>query len=314
MDRSNPGGNGGGRPPADGAGPGPVPAARWTALRPHQWTKNLLVFVPLLASHRLFEVGLLRRSFVAFLAFCAAASAVYLVNDVVDRSSDRAHPRKSRRPVAGGSIPPAIAIALGCVLATAALLASGLLGLLPAAGIGGYLLLNLAYSLRLKRALLVDVFALASMHVWRMVVGGWVAGIHLTSWLLGFSAFLFLSLALAKRYAEVARLADRGLDSVRGRAWESRDAEALRAAGIASGVGGAVVLALYVQGESFTLLYRNATVAMLLVPLYLHWIIRMWIRAGRLELDEDPLLFAVRDPGSWTALLLALAILVSAMV
>lgn len=285
----------------------------WKALRIHQWVKNLLLFLPVLAGHRFLESAPVLSSLLAFAAFCLAASLVYLVNDLADREADRAHSRKRRRPIAWGSLGPLHALALGSALAVGTVAICSALPWQAGVGVAVYLGMNLLYSFHFKRRILLDVFMLAWMYVWRVVVGGWATGIQLTPWLLGFSGFAFLSLAFAKRYAEVARLRD-GRSKAMGRAWGTDDAPALLSAGIASGVGGAVVLALYVNSESFSRLYRNPNIAMLLAPLFLYWIIRLWIQAGRMELHEDPVVFAVKDRISYAVVAAGVAILSLAMI
>lgn len=293
--------------------PSEIAPGRWKAFRPHQWVKNLLLFLPLLSAHKVFDLPVLLNAILGFAAFSCAASLVYLVNDLSDRASDRAHATKRRRPIAWGALGPIHALTLA--VGTFAILV-GICTAIPwtaSVAIAVYLAANLAYSFQLKRRLLVDVFLLAGMYAWRVVTGGLVTGIHLTPWLLGFSGFTFLSLAFAKRHAEVVRL-DPGESRVaKGRAWRSEDAPALLAAGIACGVGGALVLALYVNGESFTQLYRNPTLALLLSPLFLYWNIRLWIQAGRQELHEDPVVFAIKDKVSYAVILAAVAILAMAM-
>lgn len=267
----------------------------WMVLRPHQWVKNLLVFLPMVAAHATFTPGILVGSITAFVAFCLAASLVYVANDLLDRNSDRKNPSKASRPIASGvlSIPHSLLVA--------ALLAAGLLAMafhLPwqaTTALGIYLAANAAYTLHVKRRLLADVFLLAFMYVWRIETGALATGVIASSWLLGFSGFLFLSLAFAKRYAEVVRLKERDATSASGRAWKNEDELPLAIAGLGCGLSGSIILALYVTGDSFSLLYRNAQVALLLSPLFLYWIIRIWVQATRLELDEDPVLFAARD-------------------
>jgi len=152
------------------------------------------------------------------------------------------------------------------------------------------------------------------MYVWRVVTGALATGIQASTWLLGFAGFLFLSLAFAKRYAEVARLRERKLGQAQGRAWKEEDAMPLAAAGIGCGVGGSIVLALYVTGDSFAHLYRNSSVTLLLAPLFLYWVVRIWIQACRLELDEDPILFAAKDKVSYLVAATAVGILALAMI
>lgn len=286
--------------------------AWWKILRPHQWLKNLLVFLPLLASHRFLEPGMFAPTAAMFAVFCLAASCVYVANDLFDRRSDRRNPSKSNRPLASGtlSIPGAMGLlaALGVALV-------GVLSWMPWTATGGiavYLAANIAYTIHLKRRLLVDIFLLAFMYVWRVFTGGLVTGIESSAWLLGFSGFLFLSLAFAKRYAEVVRLADQKDGQAAGRAWRPVDAIPLGAAGMGAGVGGSILLALYVTGSSFASHYRNAQLTMLLSPLFLYWITRIWIQAYRKELHEDPVLFAARDKVSYLVLAVAASILVAA--
>lgn len=286
---------------------------KWKVIRPHQWVKNFLLFLPLMAAHKILEVPALVATLLGFVAFSCAASLVYVVNDLADRSSDRAHATKRRRPIAWGAVGPLHALAIAGILVVALALVYVWIPWQATAAIGVYLAANLAYSFHFKRRLLVDVFLLAWMYVWRVVTGGLVTGIQLTPWLLGFSGFTFLSLAFAKRYAEVVRLQARKQGSAKGRAWRPDDAIALLGAGIGCGVGGALVLALYVSGESFARLYRNPTLAMLLSPLFLYWNIRLWIQAGRQELHEDPVVFAMKDKISYAVLASAVVILGLAM-
>lgn len=284
----------------------------WKILRPHQWVKNILLFLPLLASHQIQNTNLLAVTILAVLAFCLAASGVYIINDMHDRESDRRNPSKSRRPIASGTLPVTKALALFGLVAIGLI---SILSVLPKAAsfaIGIYLLVNILYTASLKRRLLVDVFLLAFMYVWRVVAGGLVTGILLSPWLLGFAGYLFLSLAFAKRYAEIIQLESRGETMAAGRAWQLRDAIPLAAAGIGCGIGGTIVLALYTTGSSFSRLYKNAEVTTLLAPLFLYWIMRIWLKACRKELDEDPVLFTAKDRISYLVGILSFAILMVA--
>jgi len=286
----------------------------WRVLRPHQWIKNLLLFAPLMASHRFMDLHLALLAAQAFGLFCLAASCVYVLNDLHDRDSDRLNPAKAGRPLACGDLSVGGALGILSVLVLALGAALWLLPVHASLPVGVYLLANILYTVRIKEILLLDVFVLASMYVWRVVAGGMVTGIAVSPWLLGFAGFLFLSLAFAKRYAEVVRLEHRGEDSAAGRAWKVTDAPLLAVAGIGCGVGGSIVLALYTTGTSFAALYRNAELTMLLAPLHLYWIARIWIKAGRRELDEDPVLFAARDRTTWLVALAAVGVLVLATV
>jgi 4-hydroxybenzoate polyprenyltransferase len=257
------------------------------------------------------DVLLLGRTALMFLAFSVLASSVYVGNDIFDCESDRRNPAKSHRPIASGrlSIPRALLLMCGLLALVVALAA-----LLPwpaEVALATYLGANLLYTVHFKRRLLVDVFLLAFMYVWRIVAGSLATGIELSGWLLGFSVFLFLSLAFAKRYAEVIRL-DGISGKAAGRDWAPDDANFLAIAGMATGVAGAIVLALYVTGKSFAELYVSPQLVTMLSPLFLYWILRIWIQTCRREMHEDPILFAAKDKVSYlvvacAALVLALA-------
>lgn len=284
------------------------------ALRPHQWIKNILVFLPVLAGHRLMEPGRMSAAFLLFVAFCAAASCVYLANDLFDRESDRRDPSKAARPLASGSLRLSSAVGLGGALLLALALVCTLLPWRATAAVGVYLVANVAYTTRIKRTLLADVFLLAFMYVWRIAAGGLATGVEASVWLLGFSTFLFLSLAFAKRYVEVVRLAGAEREPADERIWKPIDALPLAVMGMGSGVAGSIVLALYVTGSSFAKLYRNESLVLLLSPLFLYWITRIWILACRKDLPEDPVLFVLKDRNSHLAALVAMAILGAAMI
>jgi 4-hydroxybenzoate polyprenyltransferase/phosphoserine phosphatase len=282
--------------------------ALWRALRPHQWAKNVLVFAPLIAAHRLFDLTAVSASVVAFTAFSLCASAIYVVNDILDIEADRLHPRKKHRPFASGelSIPVGLCVAgilLGAGLAVATINASWSL----TAILGIYLLVTTAYSAWLKREPVVDVFVLAGLYVMRLVAGAVATGIPLSSWLLAFALFFFLSLAFVKRYTELA-----GNGHAPGRGYATADAQWMHAIGISSGYMAAVVLALYVNAPDVTALYGRPKALWLLCPLLLFWITRTWFRAGRQQLHDDPVVEALRDPvGYVCALALGLILLVA---
>lgn len=286
----------------------------WKILRPHQWVKNILVFLPVAANHQILDPGYLLKASLAFFAFCMAASLVYVLNDLIDRESDRKNPAKSSRPIASGVLSIPRALALAAALSTGLLLTPLFLPWQASTALVVYLVANAAYSLHVKRRLLADVFLLAFMYVWRIMTGTFATGIEASSWLLGFSGFLFLSLAFAKRYAEVARLSVRGVNDAAGRAWKVEDALPLAISGIGCGMSGSIILALYVTGDSFAKHYHNAAITMLLSPLFLYWITRIWVQACRLELHEDPILFAAKDKISYVVVATAIIILLAAMI
>ena len=282
------------------------------ALRVHQWAKNALLFVPMLAAHRALELSVLLPALVAFAAFCLCASSVYVTNDLLDLPADRRHPSKRRRPFAAGDLSPRTGMLLAPVLLGAGLAAAWSLPSSFLLLLAGYLATTLAYSLVLKQVAILDVLVLAALYTARIFAGTLATGVPTSSWLFTFSMFLFLSLALVKRFSELRRLA--GLDDTAapGRGYVASDATLLGNLGTASGYLAVLVLALYLTGRDVTALYLHPERLWLLCPLLLYWISRVWMLAHRDVIDDDPLVFALRDRVSWTvaglaALLLFLA-------
>lgn len=265
------------------------------AMRLHQWIKNLLLFIPLVAAHRTDSASVMA-ALLAFAAFCCCASSGYLINDMVDIPSDRRHPRKSRRPFASGDLP----IWVGIGAAPALLVIAGLLCLaLPplfAASLLVYYLVTQAYSVTLKRRAPADIFTLAALYTIRVVAGGFAVGVPLSLWLLAFSMLLFLSLATLKRHAELLDAAQRGKDSAAGRGYWTGDGMVLVGMGMASGFSAVLVFSLYVAQPHVAALYRTPPLLWLISPLLLYWISRMWLLAQRLQMHDDPVVLALRDP------------------
>jgi 4-hydroxybenzoate polyprenyltransferase len=294
---------------------GPVPAIRKArallkALRPHQWAKNLLIFVPLVLSHRIFDPAVLAAGLTAFIAFSLCASAIYVVNDLFDIEADREHPRKRLRPFAAGELSVPTGIGLAAALMTMAL------GLAVFAAtrdfiliLFTYLALTTAYSWRLKREAILDVLVLATLYSVRVLGGGAAAGITISNWLLGFALFLFLSLAFVKRYVEL--LGQNG--RMPGRGYSAVDHGVMLSIGTTAGYMSVVILALYVNSDEVAKLYSNPRALWLTCPVLLYWISRMWLRAGRQQVHDDPVLDALRDPTSHLCALAAVAILLVAL-
>ncbi|CAN7433293.1 UbiA family prenyltransferase [Paraburkholderia hospita] len=266
------------------------------SLRLHQWLKNLLIFVPLLASHAISHVPQLLAALFAFFAFGLCASSVYVLNDLLDLEDDRHHPVKRNRPFASGALPITWGLALfPALLAAAVAIAWTLLPLRFGAVLGSYYLLTLAYSVYLKKQVMVDVVVLAMLYTTRIVAGTAAIHGHLTFWLLGFSMFIFLSLALVKRYAELYSLKSRGLVKTRGRGYMSSDLSLISSLGTSSGYLAVLVLALYIQDARTAQLYRYPQIIWLACPLLLYWVSRTWIIAHRGLMHDDPIVFAARD-------------------
>lgn len=281
-------------------------------LRPHQWLKNLLVFVPLIASHRLLDLPSLLQSAQAFAAFCFCASAVYVLNDLVDLPADRLHSTKRHRPFASGSLSLAAGLLLAPLLAALALLIALTLPGLSIATLAAYFLLSTAYSLYLKRQVLLDVFTLASLYSLRLVMGHVSANVPFSPWLLSFSFFVFLSLAYSKRTAELYRLRQQGGGLAPGREYRDSDLELLTLFGTASGFAASLVLTLYLDSEKVQQLYRKPILLWLLFPLLLYWVSRIWILVHRGQMDEDPILFAAKDRVTYLVAALGAVILILA--
>jgi 4-hydroxybenzoate polyprenyltransferase/phosphoserine phosphatase len=279
------------------------------ALRPHQWLKNLLVFLPLLAAH---QPGAFGAALLAFVVFSMTASSVYLVNDLLDLAADRAHPRKRLRPFAAGAIPLAHGAVLAPMLAgTAALLA--LLFLPPRflAVLALYYVSTFAYSLVLKRQLIVDVWMLGALYTLRLLAGGEATGIPLSFWMLGFSMFLFLALAAVKRQAELTDLLRSGREGA-GRAYQPDDLPILQGIALAAGYASVIVLALYINSPGVVELYERPRLLWYVCPLLLYWISMMVMVTHRGRMTDDPIVFAVRDPASLVVLALTVLIVLVA--
>lgn len=278
-------------------------------LRVHQWMKNGLLFVPLLAAHQIANTEAWLALTLAFLSFSLCASSVYIVNDLLDLESDRQHPRKRNRPFASGLVPASVGVALAPLL---------LLGSFALAQyVGGhfilwllfYFVLTCAYSWRLKSLMLLDCLTLAMLYTLRIVAGAAAMSMGLSFWLLAFSVFLFLSLAFVKRYAELEVQLLQGNQKAHGRGYYTSDASLLQTMGITSGYAAVIVLAFYLNSEAVITLYKTPEIIWGTVPVMLFWISWMWMKAHRGEMHDDPLVFAVKDKASLLAGVVFAAIL-----
>lgn len=285
--------------------------------RPHQWVKNTLVFIPLIAAHAYGDPGLNIRALLYFVAFCLASSGVYALNDVSDREHDQSHPGKKFRPVAAGSITPFSAIIFGIALLSVGLVAAAFCSPLGAVILGVYLVLNWLYSRWLKSSAILDVFVLAGFYMVRVFGGAAAVMISVSEWLLAFVGFFFLGLAFLKRSTEIRRyLCEIRDDSgtLNGRSYRADDLPVIGRFGTSSGFLSCLILALYVQSPAATGIYPSSLVLWLGVPILLFWTCRIWLLEGRGEMDDDPILFAVKDPTSWTCIFLMTAIAITAKI
>ena len=288
------------------------------ALRPHQWLKNLLLFVPLVLAHEIDRAARVSHIALAFIAFCLCASGTYVFNDLRDRTFDRDHPAKRHRPFAAGRLSASVGVVLALLLFTTGLSLSVVMLPTPfTAMLVLYAALTALYSLWLKRKLLLDVFTLAGLYTLRVLAGGAAGGFRVSEWLLAFCIFFFLGLAFAKRYAELLRVSDAAAadafkpppdalgPKVPGRAYHVEDLAVIEAVGPASGYLSVLVMALYVSSTKATQLYHSPILLWLLCPVLLYWVTRLWFVARRRKLDEDPILYALKDPVSLTTIALA---------
>ncbi len=267
------------------------------ALRVHQWMKNALIFVPLLAAHQVLNPLLFLQGILAFLLFGLCASSVYLLNDLLDLADDRHHASKRHRPFASGRLSIRSGLLAFPVLLVGAF--AGAIWLLPWTFTGvllGYYILTLAYSLSLKRQMAVDVIALAMLYTVRIIAGAAACGLSLTFWVLAFSMFIFLSLALVKRYSELHEARRKGrTEKTRGRGYYPADLEMISSLGASSGYLAVMVLALYIHDQATAALYSYPQVIWLACPLLLFWITRVWMLTHRGLMHDDPVVFAIRD-------------------
>ena len=277
----------------------PLLGSALRAIRPHQWTKNLLIFLPLLLAHIVAGPRLIA-AFIAFACFCFAASAAYIVNDLLDIDADRRHPQKRHRSFASGDLDAFTGLGVAAMFLALAFVGARFLPLEFFAWLVIYLATTFAYSTILKRFALIDVLVLSGLYTLRLLAGAAATGTHISTWLAGFSVFLFLSLAIVKRFAELQNLITRGATPSNGRGYLLTDLNQLRAFGTASAFAAVVVFTNYISSSDVVALYDHAQRLWIIVPLMILWLCRVWLRASRGLLNEDPIVFALTDKQSLT--------------
>jgi 4-hydroxybenzoate polyprenyltransferase len=283
------------------------------ALRPHQWVKNLLLFVPLVLAHRMSDSHALVATIWSAVAFSACASCVYLLNDMFDLEADRAHPKKRFRPLASGNLSLGLArILIPVLLVIAFGVSSIFLPPMFLAILVCYLAANALYCSWLKRKPMIDVLILSNMYTLRVLAGGVAADVPVSEWLLAFSTFFFLSLAFVKRYSELNRLATEQRSQAAGRGYAVSDLSLIETMGPCSGYMSVLVLALYINSDQVKNLYLNSNLLWILCALLLYWISRLWFWAKRGELLEDPVIFAITDRNSLLVAAIGVVTLVAA--
>ncbi len=282
------------------------------ALRVHQWLKNLLLFVPLLTAFSFTDVGKLASMVLAFLAFSLAASATYMVNDLWDLENDRAHPRKRLRPFASAQLP----ILHGLAIAAATLLLAFGLAFTVSTGfflmLLLYLVLTSAYSWALKEYVLIDVLILSFLYTLRILAGSVAIGIATSSWLLAFSVFMFLSLALVKRCAELVSLGESGAAATRGRDYRVTDLVVLWPLGVGAALSAVVVFGLFISAPETQGRYGTPQLLWLVAIGLIYWLARLWVKTSRGEMHDDPVVYAIKDRGSRVTLFAMIAVMLAA--
>jgi 4-hydroxybenzoate polyprenyltransferase len=284
----------------------------WTKLlRVRHWIKNVLVFVALFAAHRFAETFAWQQAVAAFISFCAVSSSIYVFNDLFDLASDRTHPSKHKRPLAAGRISLPVALVAAIVLLVGGLAIAFYVSLWVGITILAYCAINAIYTLYAKRVAVLDVSILAGLYTLRIVAGAVAIAAPLSPWLFAFSVFAFMSLALLKRAIDINRLAPD--EKLSGRGYTGRDAAFVNTFGAGSALAAVLVLALYVAAPQATTLYRTTIWLWLALAIILFWLMRMWQLAMRGASDDDPVLFATKDPTSWICAALVAACFVAAI-
>ena len=268
------------------------------ACRVHQWAKNLLLFVPLLTSGYFAGINNFFVTALAFVAMSLVASATYLTNDLWDLVSDRLHPRKRYRPLASGAISPATGIGAILLLHAIGFALSLAVSSAFAAVLVFYLTLTTIYSMRLKEYVLLDVMTLTALYLIRIFAGALVINVAISSWLLQFAAFTFLSLALVKRCSELVTLDQSGRVAARGRDYRVSDLAILWPLGVAASIAAIVVFGLFINSPETQSRYAAAPLLWFVAFALLYWLARIWIKAARGEMHDDPLVFALVNRGS----------------
>ena len=276
------------------------------ALRPHQWLKNTLIFLPMLAGHQL-DAGAAASSLLAFIAFSLVASSAYVLNDLLDLNADRVHPRKRLRPFASGAVPIAHGSVLALALLAIGVVIASLLGWIFLLPLAAYYVLTTAYSMWLKRKIIIDICILAGLYTMRILAGGVATGIELSVWMFAFSIFFFFSLAAVKRQAELVDMAERGTPTAKGRGYQVEDLPIISMVALAAGYMSVVVMALYVNSTSVMALYGFPQSLWGICCVLLYWLTRMVLITHRGLMHDDPVVFAVKDRVSQVSLVLMLA-------
>jgi 4-hydroxybenzoate polyprenyltransferase/phosphoserine phosphatase len=281
-------------------------------IRVYQWVKNILLFLPLLLAHSISNVTLLTDVIIGFFSFSLSASFVYVLNDLLDLQSDRSHPRKRKRPLASGKLPIQIGIILVPLLLIIGLSLSFLISFKFQIILISYIVLTTAYSFKLKKIPMLDIILLATLFTTRIVAGAYAAEVYLSMWILAFSMFFFMNLAVLKRYTELLTMKKRNEIEARGRGYTVEDMGLLLSIGPAAGFLSVLIFVLYINSSQATGLYSNTEILWLIAPIFLYWISRIWHLSVRGKMTDDPIVFTVKDRASYIVGLLIFIIVMFA--
>ena len=285
-----------------------------SAARPQHWLKNILVFLPLVAAHHLYVPHLLLRGLAAFAAFGLCASSIYLFNDLRDVEADRIHPQKRSRPLASGRISQRGTLVVAAALLLAAFAVGSAFGVAFISVIAFYYVTMVIYSLGAKAIPILDVLILACGYALRVIAGAVATATPGSPWLTAFCVFLFFSLALIKRYAELVSVPSAtGSEERHVRGYLSQDGVLLVAQGLAAGYLSVLVLALYTNTRMVQAPSGQYELFWLICLLLLYWISHMWLMAHRGRIQEDPVAYALKDPVSRIVVAVAAAVTLMAI-
>ena len=283
------------------------------AMRVYQWAKNSLLFLPIIMAHQFTNIELLVDVVWAFISFSLCASAVYLLNDILDLDADRKHPTKKNRPFASGALSIKLGIILIFLLLTISLIiAITLLSISFLAILILYMILTTAYSVALKQIMLIDVIVLGGLYTLRITAGSIAAGVNVSSWLLVFSMFFFLSLAFMKRYADLILVKNNNNNIIVGRGYHLNDLDLVQKSGITSGFVSILVLALYINSAHVIELYKSPILIWFTLPILFYWLMRMWMVTNRGEMTDDPIIYAIQDKITYVAMFTIVTIMILA--
>jgi 4-hydroxybenzoate polyprenyltransferase len=278
-------------------------------IRPHQWVKNALIATPMIAAHRIYEPSLWLATLTAIASFSMIASLVYVMNDMLDVENDRKHPTKKARPFASGHLPIKAGFFLAPILGAISFLLASTIGWSFSGVILLYLAVNVVYSIRLKEEIMLDVVTLASFYTMRIMAGSAATNIAISPWLLSFSTFFFFGLAMVKRYTELLRLVSRNHNALHGRSYTGDDKIPVLVMGITSSLISILILALFFASPDVQVLHRYPGRLWMLAPILLFWTGRIWLLTHRGQVDDDPVVFAMKDKVSLASLLYVILVI-----